>query len=263
VIKKINPIITYNKNSEIAFIYIFTKNIFEYSKHSIMNVLSYIKKHNYAFIIYDKLFCNSVAPCWNKILAILKNIKKYKYIVWFDADAIILNFDITIESIIEKNNKVDLYLCNDIAIDKECINSGIMIIKNTEWSYNLFKKVWDSPILHLHNDQNVIYHEIVKEVYPDSNPPLKFSIFCNKITHSKVQIFPENLFNTHILNYNTGDFIIHLMGAPNEVRADIMRQINTNLGLDNYNKKKCFEIINMPKNQNRTFLINNFCLNKN
>ena len=33
---------------------------------------------------------------------------------------------------------VDLIACLDIYKVKECINSGVMIIKNTSWSNNLF-----------------------------------------------------------------------------------------------------------------------------
>ena len=58
----------------------------------------------------------------------------------------------------------DLFLCLDIYYHKECVNSGVMIIKNTPWAFNLFKKVWNSELPHAHNDQNVLFYEIIKEV---------------------------------------------------------------------------------------------------
>jgi hypothetical protein len=259
-IKKIEPQVKFNENASIAFVYFYTHNIFSYAKHSILNLLSYAEKYNYAVIIYDKPFNDDVGMCWNKIVTIMENLKKFQYLVWIDADAIIVNFNIKIESFIEKYPGYDLYLCEDIIIQKECINSGVMIIKNTIWSNNLFNTVWKSQIPHLHNDQNVIFYELVKELYPNSKPNLKYSSYCGKISHPKVKILSENAFNTHILNYNKGDFIIHLMGAKENVRIDIMRQFNAILGLDNYNKKDCLDIINLDNNADRIYNLEKTCL---
>jgi len=259
-INKITPEIHINKNANITFVYLYTPNIYLYAKHSILNIYSYAKKYNYGFIVYNDVFNKKVSPCWNKIPAILENLSRYKYLIWVDADIIINNFDIKIESFIEDESSINLYICYDINLHKECINSGVMIIKNTEWSKNLFTRVWNSKFPHEHNDQNVIFYEIVKEVNPLSEPSLKFSNYCNKLNHQKVKIFSENAFNTHILNFNRGDFIIHLMGAKENVRIDIMRQINTKLGLDNYNHNECINIINMENDIDKIKLIEKKCL---
>ena len=259
-IKKIIPEYNINTDAEIIFVYVYTPNIYSYAKHSIKNLLTYANKYNYGVIIYNNVFNNNVSPCWNKIAAILENLSKHKYLVWFDADAIISNFNIKIESLIDKMSSIDLYLCFDISLEKECINSGVMIIKNTEWSLNLFTRVWYSHFVHGHNDQNVIFYEIVKDLYPNSEPNLKYSNFCNKILHPKVKFLSENTFNTNILNYNSGDFIIHLMGESLRVRINIMRQINTKLGLDNYNNKECVDLLESSNNNNRYELIKNKCL---
>lgn len=260
IIKKQIPQVNFNPKAEIAFVYVYTPNIFPYAKHSILNILSYAEKYGYGVIIYNQVFNDVVSPCWNKIAAILENIHNYKYLVWIDADAIIVNFDKKIESFINENQSVDLYLCQDIILHKECINSGVMIIKNTQWSYNLFLKVWNSYVPHLHNDQNVIFYEIIKELYPNSTPDLKYTNYCTKIYHPKVQISLENAFNTHILNYNKGDYIIHLMGASTDARINIMRQINTVLKLDNYDKTDCINIINNTNNADRIQYIEDICL---
>ena len=38
-IKKISPQIILNPNADIAFVYVYTHNIFPYAKHSILNIL--------------------------------------------------------------------------------------------------------------------------------------------------------------------------------------------------------------------------------
>lgn len=259
-IKKIEPQVKFNLNAQIAIVYFYTPNIFSYAKHSLLNILSYAEKHNYAVIVYDKPFNDNVFMCWNKIASIIENLNNYKYLIWIDADAIIVNFDKKFEYFIDKYAGYDLYLCEDIVLQKECINSGVMIIKNTPWTNSFFNRVWTSSIPHEHNDQNVIFYEIVKDLYPQSKPQLKFSSYCGKISHPKIKILPENAFNTHILNYNNGDFIIHLMGSKENVRIDIMRQINSKLGLDNYNKKDCIDIIKLNNNSDRIYDLEKTCL---
>lgn len=260
-INDIKPKICYNTNSDIILISLHTPNIYNYASHSVKNLLAYVKKCNYGLIIYDKIFNSNVYPCWNKIPAILKNLSKCKYLVWIDADAIICNFSIPIEKFIKKDPNYDLYICTDIYIQTECVNSGVMIIKNSPWSFNLFEKVWESKIEHLHNDQNVIWLEITKEIHPYLPIKLKCPKYCLNLTHPKVKVLPENDFNSNIFNYKPNDFILHLMGAKTCSRINIMRQINTKLGLDDYSEKDCVNILKQNKNKNRRRLINKICLN--
>jgi hypothetical protein len=155
-------------------------------------------------------------------------------------------------------------MCFDCIKDKECVNSGVMIIANTPWSFNLFSKTWNNPTPHRHNDQNILYMEILKESHPEVIPKIKYPELCDSNIHSKVFIFPENKFNSHITNYLLGDFVIHLMGLDTVSRVNIMRQINTKLGLDNYENNDCVKIIeqlgynNINKEQKEN-MITKFC----
>ena len=256
-IKEVKPDLIINENSDICFIFFYTKNIEDYAKHSLHNVKNYCNKHGYALQSFSEKFNDEVYPCWNKVCSILKLLPKYKYIVWIDCDAIIVNFDKKIEHFINKDPSKDIYMCHDIDINKECINSGVLIIKNTDWTNKLFKKVWNSETPHTHNDQNVLLDEIIKDIFPNDEllkhkvminlntdeKLFKYKNYCHKELHPKVAIFPENDFNTHIFNYKDGDFIIHLMGTGTNSRINIMRQINTKLGIDNYHDNKCIELI--------------------
>ncbi len=262
-IKKITPQINYNISAEIIFVSVYTPNILNYAKHSIINLMAYAKKYNYGVIIYNQQLNDNVYPCWNKIASILVNLSKCKYLVWIDADAIISNFSVPIDTFIKKDPKKDLYLCNDIYIDKECINSGVMIIKNTEWSYNLFKKVWFSEIPHHHNDQNVIWLEIMKEIDPNVSNELYYPKYCKNLEHPKVLLLPEKNFNSNIYNYTLDDFILHLMGVNMDSRINIMRQINTKLGLDNYDEIDCLEAFRVNFSGIKRNLIDKICFKKN
>lgn len=259
-IKDIKPKYTNNADAKISFVYFYTSNIYDYCKYSLINITHYCNKHNYGLIVYDQPFNDDVSMCWNKIAAIILNLKKYEYLIWIDADALINNMNITIESIINLDRNKDLYICEDIYVEYECTNSGVMIIKNTEWSNNLFKKIWYSPIPHLHNDQNVIFYEIVKDINPNSNPSLKNSEFCIRTIHPKVAILPENTFNSHIYNYKENDFILHLMGYNTKTRISVMKQINHKLGLDNYSINDCINLIDSNESDDRINKIKNKCV---
>lgn len=264
-IKKIKPEINLNSNSDFLFISAYTPNILPYVNHSMKNIIAYCKKYNYGLKIYNQTFNDSVYPCWNKIASILENLSKCKYLVWIDSDALVTNFSIKIDKFINDHPKYDLYICEDIYVDKECVNSGVMIIKNTSWSYNLFNKVWLSNIPHKHNDQNVIWLEIMKEIVPDVPIKLNYPKYCSNLLHPKVKVLHENNFNSNIYNYLPNDFILHLMGVNMECRIDIMRQINTKLGLDNYPNSACVNVLesNSYKNkENKKVDIDKLCLKK-
>ena len=95
-IKNISPELIINPNADIVFIYLYTPNIYNYCKHSLLNIKNYIKMHNYGLIVYNEFFNDEVFPCWNKIAAILSNLQTSKYLVWIDADALVNNFNIKI-----------------------------------------------------------------------------------------------------------------------------------------------------------------------
>lgn len=264
-IKDVKPDLVINENADICFIFFYTKNIEDYAKHSLHNVKNYCQKYGYALQSFSEKFNDEVSPCWNKVCSIIKLLPKYRYVVWIDCDAIIINFDKKIEDFINRDPSKDIYMCHDISINKECINSGVLIIKNTEWTNELFKKVWNSDTYHGHNDQNVLLDEIIMDAFPNDElleykeildstsgeKIFKYKKYCNKDLHNKVGLYPENDFNTHIFNYKDGDFIIHLMGTGTNSRINIMRQINTKLGIDNYEDDKCVQLIKQEQCEDR------------
>ena len=91
----------------------------------------------------------------------------------------------------------------------------------------------------------------------------KNNSFCFTLTHPKVKILEENAFNTNIQSYNPGDFILHLMGATKESRINIMRQVNTQLGLDSYTSKECLNTINNYFGLDRVAKIRSICFDSN
>jgi len=114
-----------------------------YGKQTIIN---YSEIHGYDFL-YDNediIKEHDREIQWTKILIIQKYLKEeynYDYLVWIDADIVILNPQKTLESFISRlmNNR-------DIMYSKDFggwVNNGVIFIKNTPFSHEYFKEVWN------------------------------------------------------------------------------------------------------------------------
>jgi hypothetical protein len=117
------------------------KNDTIYGRETIQN---YCNKYGYDFIYdnEDLIKEHDREIQWTKILIIQKYLNnKYDYIVWIDADILILNPEKTIESFIDRlmNNK-DIMFSRDFSGIH--INNGVIFVKNTENSIKYFKEVW-------------------------------------------------------------------------------------------------------------------------
>lgn len=88
---------------------------------------------------------------WFKVLLILQYLNKqdfpYKYIIWIDADAVVINHSIRIEDLISRGKFLDLIIAEDMN-PGNIINAGVMIIKVSHWSRVLWEEVWKCPKYH-------------------------------------------------------------------------------------------------------------------
>ena len=122
----------------------------DYGDFAATNHLEYSNKHDYSYL--KQIVKNSDYPDWHptwiKIDVILKTLPLFDYIVWIDADAVFVNLDIKIEDFIDDG--IDLVLTKS-EMDKTTgnvwtnTNTGFMIWKNSEWSLNVLKTLWENP----------------------------------------------------------------------------------------------------------------------
>lgn len=191
----------------------------EIVKYNLRNMKTYCDIHKYTFVtdlggegsVYDK---TRDAP-WYKIKLIKKLLLDCDYCVWIDADSHILNMKIRLESFIEKYMKEA-----HILLGKEMntvLNTGVMFVKNSEFSLNLLDLIWDnsSPF-----DSNFHEQASLSDLYSRNVSVKEFSKdlesqFEEKVVSivSKVVILPthmQNEFLTYWFTYYPGDcFIFH------------------------------------------------------
>ena len=141
----------------------------------------YCEKYGYDIIRdNDKRYTNRT-PHWERLPLILHYLRtperEYDYFVWIDADAHFYLESLPIDKIIDENVESDFIFSKDVyhaGIDltnNSGINTGVIIIKNTQysktfvekWAYdsNLYKlnphKYWhDQGVLRYMHDKNVL-----------------------------------------------------------------------------------------------------------
>jgi hypothetical protein len=166
----------------------------DYTIGNICEVINsqYATHHGYQFycekIEYEKMM-TMIEPrkhcAWYKVLLIRNLLKSegknsfsseiqdpplptnWRYLVWIDADAIVINFHQSIEhilhnhfipfspsfpssspspSIISQSIFSDLIISQDFSSSSSCpLNTGVMIIQKTPWSQSLWEDVWSHP----------------------------------------------------------------------------------------------------------------------
>jgi hypothetical protein len=179
------------------------KNFSELQDITSKTLLDYCVYQNYELII--KEFHSTERPTsWYKIPEIIQCLKNGSdFVLWIDADAIIVNKNIRIESFIE--NGKDFYFANNYI----GINCGVMLFRNSPLILNFLADIW--------NQTDYIYHmwwengAIMDYLKNKSFPP------------EKLKMLDESVFNSPF--YWKGCFIHHLWGTPLTERIRVFRSL--------------------------------------
>jgi len=168
----------------------------------------YCKKRGYEYILGDEKFWDREKPIpWSKIpflLDVLTKTKDGEFIFMSDADVYITNMDFDIEKSIVPllpENK-DLLMTID-----SCghINDGNILIRNSEWSRDFWKRVYEQT--------DLLYHP-----WWENAAVIKL-LELNKDDLNKTEITNNcRLFNAYIQGlqgmplWQPGDFLVHFAG---------------------------------------------------
>ena len=66
------------------------------------------------------------------------------YLVWIDADLIVLNLTLSIERIAAENDWADIIVSRDSAPESGMINTGFIIVKSSKWAADFLDTWWSS-----------------------------------------------------------------------------------------------------------------------
>ncbi len=211
-------------------------------KNAIKNHKMYCKKHKYKYVLRTKAKTNRIAT-WEKIHLILElmNDPNNHFIFWMDTDSVFTNFDVKIEGLL--NSKNHFYFSGDTNI----INAGHFIFKNSDWSKQQLKHIWDIyPASYgmsgdnaamsvwlgggngkmTHEEQYMIY-ESVDKGYKDKNIQKKIESgeaneYIVTSLKEKVKLIPKRKMNSYLHDWKDEDFILHVVNANDNVRNSII-----------------------------------------
>ena len=130
---------------QIAIAQLFNKKFYKILKPCITQAAAYCKRHGYDHISVCGSVAKDCAPTYQKSLFLLREIEKYDYIMWLDADTIIANQSIKLEDIINKYTR-DIYYCaqaDSIDYAYDALNAGVLIFKNSDYSKRVLQEWWE------------------------------------------------------------------------------------------------------------------------
>ena len=123
------------------------RNFDEVARYTLPNHYAYGKKYGYTVIDQSKLLDSTRPPAWSKIRAVQAMLTLYQceWVLWLDADTVIMNSSIPLESILpfqdlKENQAIDLIVTTD---RRYTANSGVWLIRNSEWSKQFLRDWWN------------------------------------------------------------------------------------------------------------------------
>ena len=177
-------------------------------KWTTINKKSYCKRHGYDFIDDESVYDDSKPIPWSKIKLLIKYLDKYDYLVWIDADILIMNLDIKLESFIQQYTSFD-QICGS---DFRMTNTGVWFVKSTEFCKLFLQAVWDN-VYNPEEDKNERYMNWEQGSF--INLMDKNYLDCQ----SKIKVTSPMEMNSYWFNYYPGHFVLHFAG----VRSDELK----------------------------------------
>jgi len=118
---------------------------FNYLDSQLVNS-QYAKLHGYDYISEGaNLNYPDRHKQFTKILATTKWLPHYDWLLHIDADAMITNFSTTLESLIQKYTNGSDEVNFIAAADRDYMNTGVFLIKNTPKAMRFLSTIWHSP----------------------------------------------------------------------------------------------------------------------
>lgn len=164
----------------------------------------YCNHHGYDFIVCEDHLDTSRPIPWSKILLTQELLSKYKWIFFSDADSLIMNYSTPLESFIDEN--YNLIICRDM----HSINTGQYFIKNSAWSFDLLKRIYEQsdvinhPLWEQQGLNQLLEKQPDLEAYIKVLPQRTFNSYWNEwYNYHDFKYVPNSTFEEN-------DFIIHL-----------------------------------------------------
>lgn len=190
-------------------------NLSEIADLTFPNKQAYASKHRYAYSMLRGGFRKDRPPQWSKIFFVQKLLPHVDWLLWTDADSLIMNPDIKVETLIDNN--FELIISRDFG----GLNTGVFLIKNCPNSFKLLQEIWGKKeFLYGATEEQGALNDII----------IKPNCYAVKVLNQRIMnSFDYTLYQTAAYpegQYQAGDFILHF---PALSVKEKLRQIRKHL----------------------------------
>jgi hypothetical protein len=196
------------------------------------NLVEYAKRHSYNIACKQDNFSTDYLIYFEKIKFILDTFKDnpdLDWIWWLDCDAMVTNYTIKLENIID--NDYDVIMSTDF----NGLNCGSFLVKNSNkgkawlemifsqrYVYKFYSHPWPEQIIIMETARN--YTEILKVVPQKTFNSYYYSLYGSNYGHDGSGL--DRLGTSG--NWQPGDFVIHFPGYPNNQRIEWIKTFSAN-----------------------------------
>ncbi|MEG3439742.1 hypothetical protein V0288_21620 [Pannus brasiliensis CCIBt3594] len=199
---------------KICFFQVTSPEIYDYSNYATKLNKKYCELHYYEYLEVPLVEREDYAPQWGKIFATIELLKidKYTHIFCLDADAVVLNRSIKLESIIAKMRTAIAFSENG-KNGGGLINTGAFIVNPQ--AIEILEQCVRLAEEEMRDRKMNVYHEqdVIAKMYAEG---------------LEMDIFPMNEMNSYWLydiHANDGQFIYHFMGRSLEEKTQIAKDL--------------------------------------
>lgn len=186
-----------------------------YGEIAAANLASYAQRHGYSLSVFRDGFDPSRPPAWSKILFTLRAMRGADWVVWVDADIMIMDHRRTLTPWLSESH--DFVIARHHAPHAHA-NTGFFFARSRLWVRGFLRHVYSQTHVLHHGWWEQIALNLVLERY-------RFKRVCfvdearafNALYSSKAA---EDV-------YKPGDFLVHLAGLPHKL--ELMRHLGAHV----------------------------------
>ena len=206
----IEPNLTHS-SVKITLVSLFDLNMAEIGRLTANRMREFAIRHAHNFVCFESLLDPDLHPSWNKLLAIRQVFQSNcpDWVLWIDADAIILNLDTQLEKLLD--DRYDILFGSDF----NGLCAGVMLLKHSEWTLRFLDVVLF--LGDIGSDPDGFGYKAEQNAF-------KQLVHSFPSIGSHVKLLEQRKMNSYLQDYGNDDFILHLHSLPTNERVRIVRE---------------------------------------
>jgi hypothetical protein len=191
-------------SSKIAIATLYTENLAKLGEYTNQSKKQYCDKWGHEFICHIGVIDTERPAAWSKLLLVEKLLDDYDWVWWLDADAVIANQLISLDTILDET--YDIIICREREQEQLGtwqLNTGSFFMQNTKAAKEFLQVIYHTAVDsdHPYWEQNAFYHAV------STSSPDKIRI--------KIEL-DQTRFNSFRYHYQKGDFVFHAVSPTRD-----------------------------------------------